>query len=75
VLAYRAAAVPETLGGAGVLFGEKRYAEIAEMMDLLMEEEGLRARVVAGQRRRLQDFLPDRLLPQLRGIVEDFAGS
>jgi glycosyltransferase involved in cell wall biosynthesis len=72
VLAYRAAAVPETLGGAGVLFGEKRYAEIAEMMDLLMEEEGLRARVVAGQRRRLQDFLPERVLKQLWQVICEF---
>ena len=32
VLAYEAAAVPETLDGAGILFREKRFDLIAEMM-------------------------------------------
>ena len=55
VLAYRAAAVPETLGGAGVLFTEKRMDEIAAMMAELTADGPLRRRVLEGQRRRLAE--------------------
>ena len=73
VLAYKATAVPETMDGAGVLFTEKHYPEIAEMMDMLIEDKGLRERVIAGQRGRVTAFLPERVLPRLRDIVSEFA--
>ena len=44
VLAHRAAAVPDTLGAAGVQFGEKRLDEVAEMAHLLATDAALRAR-------------------------------
>jgi glycosyltransferase involved in cell wall biosynthesis len=72
VLAYGAAAVPETLGGAGVAFDEKRYALLAELACALGEDGALRARVLAGQARRLKDFSAEaaqsalvRALPEL----------
>ncbi len=56
VLAFAAAAVPETLDGAGVLFYEKRYDWIAETMGLLVRDAHLRAAVLNGQRARLQRY-------------------
>lgn len=53
VLAYAAAAVPETLGGAGIGFDEKRFALLAELALGLETDRTVRARVLAGQRRRL----------------------
>ena len=53
VLAYSAAAVPETLGGAGIGFDEKRFALLAELAVRLATDWKLRGRVLAGQRRRL----------------------
>lgn len=73
VLAYKAGAVPETMGESGILVTEKRYPEMAEMMDLLIEDQGLRERIIAAQRRRLRDFLPDQVLPRLSAVVEEFA--
>lgn len=55
VLAYRAAAVPETLGGAGVLFTEKRMDEIAAMMVELTADGPFRRRIVEDQRQRLAE--------------------
>lgn len=54
VLAYAAAAVPETLGGAGIGFTEKRFALLAELLVQLAEDRELRTRVLEGQRRRLE---------------------
>ncbi|WP_141328192.1 glycosyltransferase family 4 protein [Myxococcus sp. AB025B] len=56
VLAYGAAAVPETLGGAGIAFDQKRFAFLAELAVDLSEDLSLREPVIAGQRRRLEHF-------------------
>ena len=56
VLAYAAAAVPDTLGGAGVQFAPKDLEVAAELLGALAFDDRLRAEVIAGQRRRLADF-------------------
>jgi glycosyltransferase involved in cell wall biosynthesis len=56
VLAFGAAAVPETLGGAGLVFDEKRFDALAELVLLVSRDGELRGRLVEGQRRRLADF-------------------
>jgi glycosyltransferase involved in cell wall biosynthesis len=66
VLAYGAAAVPDTLGGAGVVFREKRYDEIAELAFELGQEGPLRAGVLQAQARRVLDFAPDAVEARLR---------
>jgi len=57
VLAFAAAAVPETLDGSGVLFREKNFPAIAEMMDRLVREEAVRSAVIRGQRERYARWL------------------
>jgi hypothetical protein len=37
VLAYNCTAIPYTLGNAGILINHKRYAEIAELIQLVVE--------------------------------------
>ncbi len=66
VMAYAAAAVPDTLGGAGVLIREKNYPEIAEMAALLHDDEGFRRKIVEGQYRRLKEFRSISLEEKLR---------
>ena len=61
VLAYASTAVPDTLGGAGVQFAPKDLEYAAELLGELAFDEDLRARVIAGQRRRLEDFGEARL--------------
>jgi L-malate glycosyltransferase len=61
VLAYAAGAVPETLGGAGVLFAPKDLEFAAEMLGTLVYDRPVRDRIIEGQRRRLQDFSPARI--------------
>lgn len=70
VLAYGAAAVGDTLGGAGVQFSRKRFAELSELAHALAHDEALRAGVLAGQRRRLAAFAPASIEAALRRHVE-----
>jgi glycosyltransferase involved in cell wall biosynthesis len=69
VLAYRAAAVPDTMDGAGVLFDDKRFDQVAEMMGRLTGDEDLRASVLEGQRQRLQRYEAQDLEAELRNCL------
>jgi L-malate glycosyltransferase len=73
VLAYAAGAVPETLGGAGVLFAPKDLEFAAELLGALVYDRPVREAVLAGQRRRLADFAPDRIERRLLEVVGEFA--
>jgi glycosyltransferase involved in cell wall biosynthesis len=74
ILAYSAAAVPETLGGAGVQFAPKDLEYAAELLGSLAFDDDLRTQVVAGQRRRLADFSDERLVRHLR-VLAAYAGG
>jgi glycosyltransferase involved in cell wall biosynthesis len=69
VLAYSAAAVPDTLGGAGVQFAPKDLEFAAELLGELAYNRTLRAQVIAGQRRRLADFGDDRIRTELERLT------
>ncbi len=75
VLAYAAGAVPETLGGAGVLFSPKDLEFAAEMMGMLVYDRQVREAVIAGQRRRLADFATDRIERRLHEALAPFTGA
>lgn len=61
ILARAAGAVPDTLGGAGLLIGPEDGALVAaEAMHEILTNEPLRTELVARGRRRLADFRPER---------------
>jgi glycosyltransferase involved in cell wall biosynthesis len=70
VLAYSSSAVSDTLGGAGVEFFPKDLEFAAEILGTLVFDEDVRARVVAGQRRRIQDFGDERTERELERWLE-----
>lgn len=70
ILAYAAAAVPETLGGAGLQFAPKDLEYAAELAGALAFDDDLRSQIIAGQRRRLADFGDDRIVRQLGSILQ-----
>ena len=74
VVAYDAAAVSETLAGAGVLLKDKRPDEVAALLDRIVRDRAVRDPVVAGQQRRLGEVrgtdVGARLLAQLRPILD-----
>jgi L-malate glycosyltransferase len=69
VLAYSAAAVPDTLGGAGVQFAPKDLEFAAELLGTLAFDDDLRTQVIAGQRRRLADFGDARITRELTALL------
>ena len=73
VIAYAAAATPETLGGAGVLVTEKRFPVIAELVHLIQTDAQVRARLIARQHERARDFAPERVLRRFRALLDEIA--
>ena len=73
ILAYAAAAVPDTLGGAGVQFAPKDLEQAAELAGALAFDDDLRRQVIAGQRRRLQDFGDARIVRELTTMVHQLS--
>jgi glycosyltransferase involved in cell wall biosynthesis len=72
VLAYSAAAVPETMGGVGILFTAKDYPLLAEMVDRMERDPGLKRVMLEAQRGRLEDFGAERFARKLRAVVDTF---
>jgi glycosyltransferase involved in cell wall biosynthesis len=72
VLAYGATAVPETMGGAGVVFAPKDLELAAEWLGVLAYDADVRRRVIAGQRARLADFGDARISRELDRLIAEF---
>ena len=72
VLAYSAAAVPDTLGGAGIQFAPKDLEYAAELLGMLAFDESPREEVLAGQRRRLDDFGDSMIQQRLASVISGF---
>jgi glycosyltransferase involved in cell wall biosynthesis len=73
VLAYAAAAVPETMGGAGLAFAPKDLEYAAELLGALIYDQPLRSRVLAGQRDRARAFGPGQVESVLRAVLEELS--
>jgi len=73
ILAYSCAAIPDTLGGAGIQFAPKDFEHAAELLGMLAFDDGLRASVIEGQRRRLVHFSAARVDAEVRRLLERFS--
>ena len=75
VLAYGSAAVPETMDGAGVVFHEKYFDEIAEWIWRVGRDAGVRERVLAGQQARLARYENDDAAGRLLAHLSPWLGA
>jgi glycosyltransferase involved in cell wall biosynthesis len=69
IVAYHATAIPETLGGSGILVRRKDHGNIAELIGLLADDEELGGRIVSLQRERLSAFAPESVRTQVQALL------
>jgi len=74
VIAYRCAAVPETLGDCGILVDEKDPAAVAPILDRLANDAEFRRGVVSKQSRRLGYYSVERVSKMLRESILEGEG-
>ena len=70
VLAYESGAVPETLGGSGVLLPTQQPGEIAEVLNVVVRNPVTRGQIITGQLRRIESFVESRPRRELIRILE-----
>jgi glycosyltransferase involved in cell wall biosynthesis len=70
IIAHAAGAVPETLGDAGLLVRRKHLPAIAELVDLVLRDDALRARIRERQVERVRAFDPSRVERRFVEIVD-----
>lgn len=56
IIAYQSSAIPETLRDAGILISEKRPAELAELMNLVLSDQNLRKELREKAKERVSEF-------------------
>lgn len=71
ILAYKGAAVPETLGEAAIMFTHKNdLPAIAALANHLVRDSSLRAQVFEAQRKRRASFLSEKVWEQLDALLD-----
>ena len=75
IVAYESTAVPDTLDGSGILLKEKRVDRVAELLDAIVCDHGLREKIVCGQRERLERLRAVGREPFLLQMVEKLRGT
>ena len=75
ILARHAAAIPETLGEAGLTFEDDNPATLAEMMHLLATDAPTRERLIANGRQRVAMFAPEVVIQRWLGAVDQMIGK
>ncbi|MGA8295825.1 MAG: glycosyltransferase [Acidimicrobiales bacterium] len=70
VVAYAAAAVPETLGDAGVLVAEKDPALVASVVHRLTNDDETRNTFIARGRERAKRYAPERAERAFRQLID-----
>ena len=72
ILAFKATAVPETLGDAGLMFSSKDdLPALAALAHILVTDAVLSEKLIRAQRRRRLDFLPVAVLPMIKEMIQN----
>ena len=75
ILSYASSAIPETLGDSGVLVDNKDYPKIAALINEILNDEDVIKSIVAKQRRRVEDFRPEKVENMLKNYIEEIIGK
>lgn len=70
VLAYAAAAVPETMGSAGLLIHEWDTIRVAELLHLAIFDHSLRSQLIEGQRANIMRFSSTAAKERLEAVIQ-----
>lgn len=70
IIAFNSSAVPNTLGGAGILLNHKNFSEIAQLLDMILSEKPLREKIIKKQNERLTYFSNHKATILLKNNIE-----
>jgi glycosyltransferase involved in cell wall biosynthesis len=68
VIAYGSSALPDTIGGGGIIVTEKKHPEIAELISKIHEDAALRSLLVQRGRERVQELQYDKFKENVSAV-------
>lgn len=74
VIAYNAAAIPDTMGDAGILVDNKNLEEISKYIERLTTDNEYRQEIIAKQNARLQYFRDYNIEEKLQEVLQEVCG-
>ena len=72
IIAYEAGAVPETMGGSGVVVDDKDPAFLSRVIDEVVNNQEMRSMIIESQRERLKDFEYEKIKEQIQNYIRRF---
>ena len=75
IVAYNSTAIPSTLGGSGLLLDDKDPMIAAKAIDMLLNNDELKQKVINNQRERLADFGYEKIKQQFEQYLNKFISS
>lgn len=72
VIALASSALPDTMGGSGILLPDSDPVFAAGVIDRVIRDESLRKHIIEGQRRRLEDFSYERIMSIFETQLKNF---
>ena len=70
IIAYNSSAIPYTLGDSGILVDDKDHKEIAELINLVVEDKTIRDSLINNQSIRLESFNKEHTKSILTGYID-----
>ncbi len=70
IIAFNSTAIPYTLENAGILVNEKKYFDIAELINVIIEDQKLINQIIMKQKERLRYFDQTNVRKKLKTIIE-----
>lgn len=74
IIAYNCTAIPSTLGNSGILVNKKRYEEIAELINCILEDRELKDTIIRKEKEQLREFEKETVSKILKRTIERVAG-
>ena len=71
VIAKNTGGIPEALGGAGVLYEDATPGELAELMNKVISDPGVRGEVLESQRKRMTEIRARRADEELKTLLSE----
>ena len=75
ILAFASTAVPETLGGCGIIFDKKDPSYAAKCLHAILNDSDLREKIISEQRERLKFFGYENVSDIFRKQFKEFTGQ
>lgn len=71
VIAFNSSAISDTVSTGGILFNEKKFAEIAELINLMLTDSNLKSNLIAQGRERVKFFSEQHFVSRInKNLVE-----